>query len=103
MKHTSFFNGGINPSNRKGENEMYEKKTSKIENMKPVKHRLLSVCVIVHETPSVKNVGNHLTVTTGHSASKTTYCAVDPKRNFPTFDFRVTPIMISSILFSLAN
>lgn len=45
----------------------------------------------------------HFTVRTGQGASRITCCAVEPKTNFPTFDFLFTPMMIMSALFSPAN
>jgi len=44
----------------------------------------------------------YLTATTGQGASRMTYWAVEPNTNLPTFDLLLTPIMISSILLSLA-
>ena len=45
----------------------------------------------------------HLTASTGQGASRMTCCAVEPNTNFPTFDFFLTPIMISSISLFFAN
>jgi len=47
--------------------------------------------------------GNYFTLTTGQGAFKITNWAVEPKTNLPTLDRRRTPMIISSIPFSLAN
>jgi hypothetical protein len=58
--------------------------------------------VVVCVNPMNSVLRLYLTATTGQGASRITYWAVEPNTNLPTFDLLLTPIMISSILLSLA-